>query len=96
MLLLIFYYKNEISFICIYNVCFLVLSAGMKQAIAEAVAFHVEGMQAEGDEVAAWLADGDYQFEWVLEISAPTSSHFLQKINRPPIRLLTRNVQFPK
>ena len=26
MLMLIFYYKNEISFICIYNACFLVLS----------------------------------------------------------------------
>ena len=43
---------------------------GVKQAIAEAVAFHVEGMQADGDEVAAWLADADYQFEWILETSA--------------------------
>ncbi len=43
---------------------------GIKKAIAEAVAFHVKGMQADGDEVPQWLTDGDYQFEWELETSA--------------------------
>ncbi len=43
---------------------------GIKKAVAEAVAFHVEGMQLDGDDVPAWLANGDYQFEWVLEASA--------------------------
>lgn len=43
---------------------------GIKKAVAEAVAFHVEGMLADGDEVPEWLAKGDYQFEWVLEVSA--------------------------
>lgn len=43
---------------------------GIKKAVAETVAFHVEGMQADGDVVPEWLAKGDYQFEWVLEVSA--------------------------
>jgi predicted RNase H-like HicB family nuclease len=43
---------------------------GVKKAIAEAVAFHVEGMKADGDSVPEWLSNGDYQFEWILEVSA--------------------------
>ncbi len=43
---------------------------GIKKAVAETVAFHVEAMQADGDAVPEWLAKGDYQFEWVLEVSA--------------------------
>lgn len=43
---------------------------GIKKAIAEAVAFHVEGMLADGDSVPQWLVDGDYGFEWELETSA--------------------------
>lgn len=44
--------------------------AGLKQAVRDAVAFHVEGMLADGDEVPEWLAKGDYDFEWVLAVSA--------------------------
>ena len=43
---------------------------GIKKAIAEAVAFHVKGMQADGEEMPQWLIDEDYQFEWELETSA--------------------------
>lgn len=43
---------------------------GIKQAVAEALAFHVEGMLADGDAVPAWLINGEYKFDWVLEISA--------------------------
>lgn len=43
---------------------------GLKQAVREAVEFHVEGMLADGDEVPAWLAEGNYDFEWVLGVSA--------------------------
>ena len=43
---------------------------GIKKAIAEAVVFHVEGMQADGDNVPDWLSNGEYQFEWILETSA--------------------------
>ena len=44
--------------------------AGLKRAVSEAVAFHVEGMAADGDKVPAWLADGDYRFEWELTPAA--------------------------
>lgn len=43
---------------------------GIKQAVAETVAFHVEGMLADGDVVPEWLTKGEYQFDWILEISA--------------------------
>ena len=42
----------------------------LKKAVAEAVCFHVEGMQADGDTVPGWLADGDYRFEWQLTPAA--------------------------
>ena len=43
---------------------------GLKNAVAEAVAFHVEGLQVDGDEVPAWLACGNYRFEWQLSPAA--------------------------
>ncbi len=43
---------------------------GVKKAVTNAVAFHIEGMLADGDEVPEWLKNGDYRFEWILGISA--------------------------
>lgn len=43
---------------------------GLKQAVAEAIVFHVEGMLADGDEVPQWLENGDYQLEWLLTPAA--------------------------
>ena len=43
---------------------------GIKKAVIDTVAFHIEGMLADGDDVPAWLASGDYEFEWVLSTSA--------------------------
>lgn len=44
--------------------------ASLKKAVAESVAFHVEGMVADGDDVPAWLVSGDYRFEWELTPAA--------------------------
>lgn len=38
---------------------------GVKSGIADALRFHVEGMLADGDAVAGWLADGAYELEFV-------------------------------
>ena len=38
---------------------------GVKTAISEALRFHVEGMLADGDAVPGWLADGEYELEFV-------------------------------
>ncbi len=43
---------------------------GVQKAVGEAVAFHVEGMLADGDAVPRWLTDGEYEFEWNLGTSA--------------------------
>lgn len=43
---------------------------GLKKAVAEAVAFHVEGLASDGDNVPSWLINGDYRFEWQLTPAA--------------------------
>lgn len=43
---------------------------GLKKSVAETLAFHVEGMLEDGDEVPQWLANGEYQFEWHLGTAA--------------------------
>lgn len=42
----------------------------LKKAVAETVAFHLEGMKADGEELPAWLSQGYYNFEWILGTSA--------------------------
>ena len=42
----------------------------LKKDVVESIEFHVEGMVADGDEVPAWLASGDYALEWSLGVSA--------------------------
>ena len=37
---------------------------GLREQVAEALRFHVDGMLADGDDVPQWLASGDYEFEW--------------------------------
>ncbi|MCD8293552.1 MAG: type II toxin-antitoxin system HicB family antitoxin [Prevotellaceae bacterium] len=49
---------------------------GIKKAVAEAVEFHKEGMMADGDEVPAWLIEGDYRYEWVMDTPAMSHSCF--------------------
>jgi predicted RNase H-like HicB family nuclease len=50
---------------------------GIKEAIASALSFHIEGMIKDGDDVPSWLANGDYTFEYILSVSA-----LLQKIEK--------------
>ena len=38
---------------------------GLQKEVSDSLRFHVEGMLADGDDVPQWLADGDYEFEWV-------------------------------
>ncbi len=41
---------------------------GVKQSFADALAFHIEGMVADGDEPPHWLVEGQYTLEWALPI----------------------------
>ena len=34
--------------------------------VPDTLRFHIEGMVADGDDVAKWLVDGDYEFEYNL------------------------------
>lgn len=43
---------------------------GLKEAFKETLEFHVEGMLNDGDDVPAWLQNGEYTIEYVLETSA--------------------------
>jgi predicted RNase H-like HicB family nuclease len=43
---------------------------GIKDAIASALSFHIEGMIKDGDDVPSWLANGEYTLDFVLSISA--------------------------
>ena len=38
----------------------------LKKEVKEALEFHVEGMIEDGDDVPQWLADGEYEFKWVM------------------------------
>lgn len=40
---------------------------GVKQAIASALQFHVEGMVEDGDAVPEWLASGAYELDYRLD-----------------------------
>ena len=43
---------------------------GVKNATAEALRFHVEGMSADGDKLPTWLETGDYELDFHLTTSA--------------------------
>ncbi len=43
---------------------------GVKKAISEALRFHVDGMVADGDQVPAWLSEGDYILEYHCTVAA--------------------------
>lgn len=36
----------------------------LKREVAETLKFHIEGMQADGDEVPQWLVEGNYEFDY--------------------------------
>ena len=38
--------------------------AELQKEVKDTLAFHVEGMVRDGDEVPQWLAEGDYEFEY--------------------------------
>ncbi|MBQ9179525.1 MAG: aldehyde dehydrogenase family protein, partial [Firmicutes bacterium] len=38
----------------------------VQKEVKEALEFHVEGMIEDGDDVPQWLADGEYEFKWVM------------------------------
>lgn len=38
--------------------------AELQKEVKDALAFHIEGMEADGDEIPQWLAEGDYEFEY--------------------------------
>lgn len=42
----------------------------LQQEAADSLAFHIEGMIADGDEVPQWLVSGEYEFEFVLDAAA--------------------------
>ena len=39
-------------------------------SVPETLRFHVQGMLDDGDKIPQWLADGDYEFEYVLDTAA--------------------------
>ena len=43
---------------------------GVKDSIASAFSFHIEGMLKDGDDVPSWLANGDSSFDYKLTASA--------------------------
>lgn len=43
---------------------------GVKKAFKESLEFHIEGMFQDGDDVAQWLKNGEYDIEYILETSA--------------------------
>jgi len=43
---------------------------GLKAEFEETLAFHVEGMQADGDQVPEWLVNKEYEIEYTLDVSA--------------------------
>ncbi len=43
---------------------------GVKKAFAEALRFHIDGMISDGDDVPAWMADGQYEIAYRLDASA--------------------------
>lgn len=43
---------------------------GVKVDFEESLEFHVEGMLADGEQVPEWLANKDYEVNYVLDISA--------------------------
>ncbi|TGX82614.1 type II toxin-antitoxin system HicB family antitoxin [Palleniella muris] len=42
----------------------------LKQKFHDALSFHVEGMQEDGEKLPQWLADGDYIIEYDLDTTA--------------------------
>lgn len=42
----------------------------LQSALSEALRFHVEGMVEDGDDVADWLKEGDYTFDYSLDTAA--------------------------
>ena len=43
---------------------------GVKQKFQSALQFHIEGCSDDGDELPKWLAEGNYELEYITEISA--------------------------
>ena len=43
---------------------------GVKQEFQSALQFHIEGCLEDGDELPEWLAKGDYEVEYITEVSA--------------------------
>jgi hypothetical protein len=43
---------------------------GVKKEFESALKFHVEGCLADGDVLPKWLQAGDYELEYVMEVSA--------------------------
>jgi hypothetical protein len=42
----------------------------LQASVPETLRFHVQGMLDDGDVVPLWLANGDYEFEYVLDTAA--------------------------
>jgi predicted RNase H-like HicB family nuclease len=42
----------------------------LQKEVAESVRFHVECLVEDGENVPQWLVDGDYEFDWQLDVSA--------------------------
>lgn len=38
--------------------------AELQKEVKDALSFHIEGMEADGDEIPQWLAEGDYEVEY--------------------------------
>ena len=38
--------------------------AELQKEVKDTLAFHIEGMMMDGDDVPQWLAEGDYEFEY--------------------------------
>ncbi len=53
---------------------------GVKSGIADALRFHAEGMLADGDAVAGWLADGEYELEFFIRDGNTTLQDGLKKL----------------
>lgn len=42
----------------------------LQKEVPETLRFHLEGMEADGDEIPQWLADGDYELVYHLDTAA--------------------------
>lgn len=42
----------------------------LQEEAKQSLAFHIDGMLADGDDVPQWLVAGDYEFEFVLDAAA--------------------------